>query len=405
LRKLLLALTLTSALPVLAQASNEAQPSDAPTTHANSAASAEGDATTPSVLDRLSILDGKLASLEEKGSEMDGVIDILRKLKFSGYVQGRYTNVDNATTNTFSVRRARLKVSYANDWSQYVLQIDAVPTGLGGSGVTLKDAEAHLIEPWTGYKLDFTVGQMKWPFGYEVTQSSGDREFPERTRVIRSFFPSERDRGARLSGKINIFRFAVGVFDGTGTALKVATGADQDKNKDVVGRIGIDTKMFSVGASGWVGSTWDPLTSKTYDRNRLGFDAQAYLDLLPIGATAIKAEFVAGRTWVNNGVEQFGIPAIGWYALLVQNLGLNDAVAVRYDYFDPLAGTEDNVSQNDPTKPGPNNGIGQLGFTYLHHFPGGLKASITYEIPMTGTANAATDPQDNILTLQLQAKF
>ena len=77
-----------------------------------------------------------------------------------------------------------------------MLQIDAVP-----AGVTLKDAEATLFIPGTKQQLSLTLGQMKWPFGYEGPQSSSDREFPERSRVVRDFLPDERDRGAKVSGQ------------------------------------------------------------------------------------------------------------------------------------------------------------------------------------------------------------
>ena len=75
-----------------------------------------------------------------------------------------------------------------------------------GDGVALRDAEAsfHLTNenPWfpsaTQWELKLTMGQFKVPFGFEVLQSSGDRELPERTAVIRALFPGERDRGLRL---------------------------------------------------------------------------------------------------------------------------------------------------------------------------------------------------------------
>ncbi len=99
---------------------------------------------------------------------------------------GRITNFDR-----FLVRRGRLKATYTGENAEYLLQIDAT-----GDGVVLKDAEATFVDTWTPLGLRFTMGQFKVPFGYEVLQSSSDREMPERAAVIRALFPGERDRGA-----------------------------------------------------------------------------------------------------------------------------------------------------------------------------------------------------------------
>ena len=63
----------------------------------------------------------------------------------------------------FAVRRGRLKATYTGDLAQFMLQIDAVPTG-----VTLKDAEATLDPRHEAETIPLTLGQMKWPFGYEA---------------------------------------------------------------------------------------------------------------------------------------------------------------------------------------------------------------------------------------------
>jgi hypothetical protein len=371
------------------------------------------------------LLQSRLEALEEQLGEVKSDTSILKKLKFSGYVQGRYTYADNsrqgmdATGNAlvrdgFSVRRGRLKASYTTSWSSYVLQIDAVP-----SGVSLRDAEVHLIEPWTPYKLTLVVGQTKWPFGYEVIQSSGDREFPERTRVVRAFAPGERDRGAKILAKFGVLRLALGIFDGNGTentwaaAGSRGVGVDNDQNKDGVGRLGFDLKWISGGISGWYGRTFKPgdysvtpaVVGKTHPRERVGADLQLYGDLLPIGATALKLEFIAGRTWMRDRVEQFGVPALGWYAVLVQNLGLSNALALRYDHFDGAAGTPNRVDSRDATKPASSNAVGTAGVAFIHYWDDVLKITAACEVPLTGTVATAVDPRDNVFTLQLQAKF
>lgn len=367
------------------------------------------------------LLQQKLDELTATHAESSKAVAALKPLKLAGYIQGRYVYADESAQGLsakgsplvrdgFGVRRGRLKLTYTLDWSAFLLEVDAASAGL-----SLKEAEVKLIEPWTGKRLELAVGQTKWPFGYEVLQSSSVREFPERSRVVRAFANGERDRGAKLNAKVGVVRFSGGVFDGNGISNKPFPGVDNDQNKDGVARLGVDLKWIAGGVSGWYGKTFRPATfnpsgaetasGRTFDRNRIGADLQLYLNVLPIGATALKGEFIAGRTFQKSGVEQFGVPALGWYALVIQNLGEKNAVGVRYDYFDPLAGTPDAVSSSDAAAPGGNNSIGTLGLTAAHQWNQSLKISATYELVTTGTPDASVDPEDNLFTLQFQAKF
>jgi hypothetical protein len=332
------------------------------------------------------------------------------RLKFSGYVQARYVYADHsqpglvagqpAVRDGFNVRRGRLKATYDATWSKYVLQIDAVPRG-----VTLRDTEAWLIEPWTGYGLAAIAGQTKVPFGYEVNESSRDRPFPERSRVVRAFVPGERDRGLKLAGKIEWLVFRAGVFDGNGIDNDGFRATDNDREKDVIGRLGFDLEWISGGVSGWYGKTFSDEAGRHFDRNRLGADVQVELELLPFGSTTLKGEYIWGHTWQRNGVEQFGTPASGWYASLIQRLGERNAIAVRYDYFDPSLGTATAADPSAPTRPASTNPIGTLTFGVFHDWDDSLRLSAFYEVPMTRTAGQAIDPDDNVLTLQAQASF
>lgn len=371
--------------------------------------------TGPTSEERIDTLSGRLDSLEEQYAETKTSVLSLQRLKLSGYVQGRFQVAENTGSGLdprgaprvkdgFSVRRGRLKATYTADIAQLVLQIDATPRG-----VSLKDAEVHLISPWKGPKLDLVVGQTKWPFGYEVLQSSSEREFPERTRVVRAFAPGERDRGAKLQLKHGLLRATLGVFDGNGTDNRSFIGVDNDTEKDLVGRVGVDLGWLAGGVSGWAGKTFRTGDAsgpgRFFARNRIGADAQLYLDLLPIGGTAVKGEFIAGTTYQRDGVEQFGQTGMGWYGLVVQNVGLYNEVGIRYDHFDGFTGTANVADPADPTKPASTNSVGTLGFVVAHHFGEHLKLTAAYEIPMTATGDQATDPDDNLFTLQFQAKF
>src|SRR6185295_8963672 len=82
---------------------------------------------------------------------------LLKKLKFTGYIQVQYQHADEEgirtfaggdfpthAQNRFTVRRGRLKLVYEGDVTQVTLQIDATERG-----VVLKDAFLKLSEPWT----------------------------------------------------------------------------------------------------------------------------------------------------------------------------------------------------------------------------------------------------------------
>lgn len=400
-------MTLTSSA-ALAQAA-ESTPVEAP---------AEAPAETPAaptVDERLTTTEGKVTALEEQNLETKSDLGILKKIKLTGYIQGRYqfqqTDYDEANPelkltdgfSRFTVRRGRLKATYTGDTGLLMLQIDATP-----SGVALRDAEATLFIPGTQQNWSFTLGQMKLPFGFEGPFSSSEREFPERSRVVQSFLPGERDRGLRLNGKYRMLRLAAGVFDGNGINNMGFVGTDNDKEKDVVGRLGFDLKWISGGVSGWKGLTLGKrtgdVTRTAYARTRVGADLQIYMDLLPVGGTAFKGEYITGKTYQRSNVEQLGVPASGWWAQIAQNLGVANELVVRYEYFDYENGR---AAAESGSKLGATNAIGTLGIAAIHYFGETVKVTAAYELNTTETVQDGTaeDPTDNLFTLQLQTRF
>jgi len=366
-------------------------------------------------------LEGKIEALEEQLSETRSDVAGLKKLKISGYAQGRFVDdqgqsylAGTSVSDQFIVRRARAKLTYDASWSEYVLEFDAVP-----SGVSLKEAYAMLKLPWSGATL--TVGQFKFPFGYENQQSSSEREMPELARVVASFVNGEYDRGVRLAAKYKFLNLKLAAVNGSGANYKGlqlgtqtyggSSSNDNDKQKDVVGRLGVDFGFLVAGVSGWLGSTFVPGTTvagnwvpgKFHDRTRVGADVQLYLDLVPIGGTAIKGELIAGKTWSNGGTEMIDLPALGWYAFLLQNLTTADAVFVRYDSFRGDLGAGPAVDAKG--KPLSTNKVSTLGFGAQHWFDETLKVSVAYEIPTTDVPAGASDPNHKKFTVQAQVKF
>jgi len=356
-------------------------------------------------------LKGQVDALAEQVAEMKTDVSGLKKLKFSGYIQARWAwreaAVYNATPagapsqTNFFIRRARLKAVYDADWSQYALQIDATTRG-----VLLKEAYATLKLP-KGLAID--AGLQLMPFGYEVlVRSSADLDLLERALVTRFYVAGEYDLGIALKGVYGPLDFKVGLFNGNGidawSFASAFSGLDNDQLKDVIGRVGVDLGIVTGGVSGWYGkvTNYSAAPDVTYDRYRAGADVQVYLDLLPLGGTALKGEFIWGRTGPGTGATQGGKTGHGWYALATQNVGPYQQLAVRWEEFTPnnTASTEGPTNTTVKTER-------QIQVA-LHSFVGqAFKLSVAWYHPMNGARGEAApaDPEADQWIAQAQARF
>jgi hypothetical protein len=410
--------------------------------------------------ERMADVEAKIEGLNETLTVTNSTLSPIAKLKFSGYIQGRYewredsySGVDsmNRPTNfdRFLVRRARLKATYVGENAEYMLQIDST-----GDGTVLRDAEATFVDTWTPLGIRATAGQFKIPFGYEVLQSSGDREMPERARVIRALFPNERDRGVRVQARYDWLRFSGAAVNGTFIGDAVYGTTDQNRYADLVGRLGGDFDFLVVGVSGQFGQklvtpavtparvsgtdtnmdgviTGDEITAVTptsvpvtrrFDIWRFGMDAQAYFDIPGVGGMALKGELVMGgeknldfrgmNADACRDVKQFG-----WILTAIQNFGDSFGMVARLDQWNPNRDVAAGTSSTCTTAAGlaANDKITTLGGGLLYYISGNLKLSGVYEhvwrsdtLGRTGApASAAPStwiPAD-LLTFQLQAKF
>lgn len=371
-------------------------------------AAAPAAAPAPAEAAALAALEGRVDALAEQYAETKGDVAKLKQLKLSGYIQGRFAWREDAvfekgapTQDGFYVRRGRFKVTYDGDWAQYVLQLDATPSGVG-----LKEAYAELKLPVKGLAVD--AGLQLMPFGYEVgVRSSADLDLLERATFSRTFLKGEYDLGVALRGIYGPFNFKVGLFNGNG--IDGASGKDNDQLKDVIGRVGFDLGNVTGGVSGWYGRTIDytAVGNPRYDRARLGADLQVYLDLLPLGGTALKGEYLWGKTQIGSGAggagEALGVIGWGWYGLLTQNVGPWNQVAVRYEQFNPDVKLDRNLAANQ----GKVFLQDELSGALHTYFGGNLKLSLAYYHPMSRSRGdtAPSDPKKDSFVAQLQAKF
>ena len=123
-----------------------------------------------------------LDTLTRRVGYIQSTLDVISRIKISGYLQPQFQVADSAGISTaaggtfapgvdkrFMLRRGRLKIVYdspVNDkgWStsQYVFQIDVSEKGL-----TIKDMYAKFTDPWSGW-FSVTAGMQNRPFGFEI---------------------------------------------------------------------------------------------------------------------------------------------------------------------------------------------------------------------------------------------
>ena len=328
-------------------------------------------------------------TLNAKIENLKSDLDILKKLKITGYIQAQWQLADTAgqlspfsggnfpkySDNRFQLRRGRVKFTYDGKLTQYVLQIDATQ-----SGVTLKDAYVNFKDPWLQMFM-VQGGVFNRPFGFEIAYSSSSRETPERARVTQTLFPGERDLGAMLTiqprkdSRFNFIRLNAALICGNGIAL------DIDSHKDFVGQLGINktTKneklRYAAGVSYYNGGYYQE-TKNVYSMATLsgseikgfmvdstatnqgeyakrvyyGADAQLTYDWL-IGTTSLRGEYIFGdqpgtsksnvspngRAFsVTEPTDTYNRPFNGGYVYFIQNiLHSRHEIVVKYDWLDP----------------------------------------------------------------------
>jgi hypothetical protein len=315
-------------------------------------------------------------------------------LVFSGYVQGQFESNQASedqlqqggvalNQDRFLVRRARLRVDRAWTWASTAIEVDG--NTVRGPAFGLRRAEASLV--WRNPDRDappyvrLTAGLSEIPFGYEMTESSRARFFMERSQGSLALFPGEPDVGVRISGGIGFFRYAVAALNGEPIDDRPGRVAgDPNAAKDIVARVGIDTKpREEVRVSGGVsfltgkgfhagkdatknGVVWRDLNengtidngeitavpgtaatpSQSFTRWAFGADLQLSL-VTPIGKTRLYGEIFAAQN-ADRGylvadpiATGSDIREVGFYAGFLQEVGRYAVVGFRTDHYNPNA--------------------------------------------------------------------
>jgi hypothetical protein len=415
----------------------------------------EQDSTTTTAGEQIAEVKGSVEGINETLLDMKSTLDVLKKIKFSGYILAQFQSAESDgaktfaggdfpanTHNRFMLRENRFKINYDNDLTQFVIQIDATERG-----VSLKDGYASIKEPWLK-TFGFTGGVFDRPFGFEISYSSSMRESPDRSRLFQTIFPGERDLGAKLEimpqdGPFSFFNFKGGIFDGNGVA------SETDNAKDFIGRLGFQLPFYDAnlsidgGVSGYFGKVRLDDTKKSYtvdsptsfavdsttrywDRNYIGGDLEIYYDLPILGGFSLRGEYIQGK---NPGTSSSNSPYkvgqgdvymrnfLGYYLMYVQNIGLSNQFVFKYDVLDP----NKDVTGNDiglPTNTrltAADVKYSTIGIGWIYHWDSNVKFVLYYDLvtnekiaessTVSSLAPLKDDLKDNVVTFRMQYKF
>lgn len=387
-------------------------------------------------------------------------VDLMNRVKFTGYFQPQFQWSDSVGIGSFAggnfatgvdkrflVRRGRLKMTYDNGLSQMVLTLDATQNSVAANEVYVKFKEPWL-QSFTGQ-----VGIFDRSFGFEVPNSSGSLETPERGRMSQIIMPGEKDLGAQISlqtpkGTLFApFKIDVGVFNGSNIAadfdyykdlcshltythinqsqsFKLNTGVSYYKggwksNNDTLYNVGTLN-----GAEGFVADTIKDF--KLERTNRQYYDAELQISFdNPIGITTIRGEYIYGNqpgtsststspttaplNAAGKAAKTYNRQFSGYYVYFLQNVFKTPLQLIaKYDVYDPntqIEGTELTKAQGFSSA---DIAYTTLGLGLAWRWDANIRITAYYDMvtnETTGLAGWGRDIPDNVWTFRVQFKF
>jgi phosphate-selective porin len=403
--------------------------------------------------------------LDTLARSVRGILDEMNKakrLKITGYVQPQFQYIDsagapsvaggdfvsptgNAYFSRFTMRRGRFKFTYTYENTMVMVNTDVTERG-----VFMRETYAKISDPWLNM-FSLTAGLLQDQFGFELTQSSSERETPERARYNQTLFPTERDLG--VFGSV-VFPKSMPSLYGLKIDLGLMNGSagvqpEFDNQKDMTARLQYaktsknEKISYAVAGSYYNGgykigkqkdyvfttlSNGDKgydFASDTGNYSRLGqriyygADFQVSLDW-KIGITTIRGEYItgehAGTDKSNRSPSALPTSPIyhrkfdGAYFYLIQNIGQSRfQVVAKYDWYDPNT----QIAGEDIGKTGTKTNVGDIRFdTYgagitcrINH---NLKIMAYYDYVInekTMVTGYKGDIKDNVLTIRMQMKY
>jgi len=220
---------------------------------------------------------------DERGHELVALPELFVQSRFQAFpLDG--TSVEDAPTNFLLTR---METRWAGRLSPKVglgFELQYHPAPFGSAFEIVNDA---FVEYYPSERVSVRVGQFIKPFGFDIQQSSAERESPERGIFAGYFFPGQRDRGVMLTA---------GLTDGVQLFLAAFNGnrffADSNRPINYNARLRkvFDRLPLAAGVSAQIGQQLlpDGVTGSD-DENLVGADVQWVWRRL-----GVRAEFVTG---------------------------------------------------------------------------------------------------------------
>ncbi|PXV66794.1 phosphate-selective porin [Dysgonomonas alginatilytica] len=390
--------------------------------------------------------------LEKRVENLERIVGRLNNVRITGYFQPQFISAQKDANlrigtanenpdkgfNRVGIRRGRIKTTYEEGLAAVVFQMDMTERAVG-----IRDAYLKIKDPW--FKTSFLqTGLFFRPFGHEIGYSSSRRESPERSRIITTLFPNERDLGVSIQFRtkegvpLDIFSLETALVAGNGIAM------ENNSRRDFIGHLTASPKIgnnasLTVGTSYYLGSVYQG-TENVYRmqdggfvlnsdrgnmgrfarREYLGFDLQASW-LNSFGRTQVRAEYIFGQqpgsqnssvspnSSVTLSNDTYLRNFLGGYAILIQDIGkLPFEAILKYDWYDPNTKVSGNaIGLNGTTEADIR--YNALAFGGIWHAYKNVELQAYYEILRNEKTNNLTrftnDLKDNTFTVTLQYRY
>ena len=335
-----------------------------------------------------------------------------------GYIQSENVTqfkADDATTNTFEFRRARIGVTGTIPYKfTYYVMTELSPT-LGGPYIL----DAFLSWKAAGPYLKISAGQFKSSFGLELTTPCQSLFTVDRSLVVNELASPFRDQGIMLSGgsdsikifgieKPNIFTWSLAFTNGTGLNI-----ADNNRSKDIIGRVVFaPCNFFQIGGSYHNGKQKnpDPSVIKADVLTRWGADLQLKKSLGQFGFIS-QSEYIFakddGSKMVGGGcgstpeVVQGSFKRNGFYSQLMIQTPWKIEPLVKIQSYDPNM----DIDNTDPVEYKKDTWI--FGFNYYVNDWTRIQLNYFYNTEKSSATDFThyNEIKNDMLVLQLQFKL
>jgi len=198
------------------------------------------------------------------------------------FIQSRYSAVPVRGTDVSTAPSDFELTRMESRWSGAVsdkigmgFELQYHPAPDGTSEQLVNDA---FVEYYPSDSVTLRAGQFVKPFGFDIQQSSRDRESPERGIFAGYFFPGERDRGFMVAAKLDSLGGAwkgTEVFAGAFNGNRFFADNNRNLNYDIRVRKLFERLSLAIGASAQIGRQILPDGIRGSDRENLyGADLQ-----------------------------------------------------------------------------------------------------------------------------------